>query len=313
MIESPEELHALLADTEWQDAACVRFPMPGHGQSALALQVTAYDAISAWRQLRDRIAITGRWPVVTAAWTGHGAWTGIMAEANFFDRFEYGHVRPGSHRIDQSAQAILARSWDVDIDGFLRDCNGYWESRIDEFIRFQLEAMLHRHGNAPDHAEVVRAAASVDAPKARAVERFLLDWEIAQSGLPQILDEAGLTYLDWFEPPGNPMALLLMPFTRGSEVLAHMHWFGSGTISSEMAIACLRRWEDHYGAELVAHYGTMLQMTVARRPVDIDEAFELAWEQERVAPCTTALPGVTLRDHAKALLKTDRWFLHERP
>jgi hypothetical protein len=313
MIESPEELRALLADSEWQDAACVRLPMSGGAQSALALQVTSYNAVCAWRHLRDRIAVTGRWPVVTVAWTGHAAWARNMAEADFFSRFEYGHVRPGSERIDQSAQAILARSRDVDIDGFLQDCDGYWEARMDEFIGFQLEAMVHRRGNAPDRVEAARAAASVEAPKVRAVERFLLDWEIAQSGLSQVLGEADLTYLDWFEPGGQPMALLLMPFTRGSELLAHMHWFGAGSISSETAIAFLRRWEDRYGAELVAHYGTMLQMTVARRPADIGEAFELAWEHERVAPSTTALPGVTLRDHAKALLKTDRWFLHERP
>jgi len=312
MIESIDELRALLADSEWQAAACVRLQMPGHAQSALAVEVAPYDAVSAWRYLRERIAATGRWPVVTAAWTGHGAWARNMTEADFFCRFEYGHARPGKPK-DQSAQAILARSRDVDIDGFLQDCDGYWEARIDEFIEFQLEAMVHRRGNAPDRADAERAAATVAAPKCRAVERFLLDWEIAQSGLPEVLDEADLTYLEWFEPRGQPMALLLMPFTRGSELLAHMHWFGAGSISSETAIAFLRRWEDRYGAELVAHFGTMLQMTVARKPADIDEAFELAWEHERVAPCTTALPGVSVREHAKALLKTDRWFLHERP
>lgn len=57
----------------------------------------------------------------------------------------------------------------------------------------------------------------------------------------------------------------------------------------------------------------MLQFVVARRPATAEEALELAWQQYLVAPCTMLLPGVSVRDHARALLHIDRWFLHERP
>ncbi|WP_455210808.1 DUF4253 domain-containing protein [Kaarinaea lacus] len=57
----------------------------------------------------------------------------------------------------------------------------------------------------------------------------------------------------------------------------------------------------------------MLHFDVQRKPESIDDAFRLAWEQEALAPCTTALPGESLRDHARALLAADKWFLHERP
>ncbi|WP_428268063.1 DUF4253 domain-containing protein [Haliangium sp.] len=68
-----------------------------------------------------------------------------------------------------------------------------------------------------------------------------------------------------------------------------------------------------FGAEIVAHYGTMLQLIVSRRPDDIDDAWALAYAQQLVAECTTVLPGISLRDHARALMHADRWFLHQRP
>lgn len=36
-------------------------------------------------------------------------------------------------------------------------------------------------------------------------------------------------------------------------------------------------------------------------------------EQVALAECTTLLPGVSMRDHARALLAVNRWFIHERP
>ncbi len=78
-------------------------------------------------------------------------------------------------------------------------------------------------------------------------------------------------------------------------------------------IALLKYWHEKYGSELVCHYGTVLQLTTKTLPTSPDEAFQLAWEQQTIAPCTTILPGISLRDHARELLHTYRWFLHERP
>jgi hypothetical protein len=80
-----------------------------------------------------------------------------------------------------------------------------------------------------------------------------------------------------------------------------------------VAIGFLKKWHQEYNAELVYHYGTMLQLNVGRRPTTPEAAFDLAWQQEALAECTTILPGVALRDHARSLLIVDRWFLHERP
>jgi hypothetical protein len=39
----------------------------------------------------------------------------------------------------------------------------------------------------------------------------------------------------------------------------------------------------------------------------------LAYEHERVAPCTLMLPGIPLRHYAEGLIGHRTWFLHERP
>jgi hypothetical protein len=87
--------------------------------------------------------------------------------------------------------------------------------------------------------------------------------------------------------------------------------FGPDGLAGVIAVA--RHWRTKYGAELVANWGTMLQFHVNRPPTTIKDAFDLAHEQAVLAPDTTILPNVSLRDHARALLGRTEWFLHERP
>lgn len=57
----------------------------------------------------------------------------------------------------------------------------------------------------------------------------------------------------------------------------------------------------------------MLQFVAAKPPTTLDEAFELAAQHVRVAPCTTMLPGEGVRQLARHLWGGGKWFLHERP
>lgn len=120
-------------------------------------------------------------------------------------------------------------------------------------------------------------------------------------------------HLEWFEPQEQDRFLLLMPHAQSWAAPAYMHWYGAELGGSVLAVAMLKHWQAKFGAELVAHYGTMLQLQVKTRPHNYREALELAWQQEALAPCTLALPGVELFEHAWALLEVERWFLHERP
>jgi hypothetical protein len=92
-----------------------------------------------------------------------------------------------------------------------------------------------------------------------------------------------------------------------------MHWYGTSDFGAEHYVALGRQWETRHGARLVAHYGTMIQCLVERPPASPIEAWSLACEHDLAAPCTLALPGIPLRDYARALAGWDRWFLHERP
>jgi hypothetical protein len=105
---------------------------------------------------------------------------------------------------------------------------------------------------------------------------------------------------------------LFLPCSNGWDALAYIHWYGSYD-GSENYIALGRSWEERFGAELVAHHGTMLQCLVSRPPQTIEEAWPLACEHDLVAECTLALSGISLRDYTRALVGWDRWFLHERP
>jgi Domain of unknown function (DUF4253) len=112
--------------------------------------------------------------------------------------------------------------------------------------------------------------------------------------------------------PGNAW-LLLLPMPHGEDALAYVHWYGIERGSADGFIRLLRAWRERHGAELFAHYGTMLEFEVQRPPADMDTALQLAREHERAAPCTLALPGIPLRHYALGLIGHAEWFLHERP
>ena len=145
------------------------------------------------------------------------------------------------------------------------------------------------------------------------LQRLLLRWEIEHRGPEWAAQPAPPAHLRWFDAHSEPLALLLLPTKRPADALAWLHFYGAEGIGSDAAVALLRSWEDGFGAQLVAHWGTMLQFVVERPAETLEDAFQLAVEQVSLAPCTAAKGGVSLRDHARALLHLETWFLHERP
>ncbi len=103
------------------------------------------------------------------------------------------------------------------------------------------------------------------------------------------------------------------PTPNGWDALAYLHWYAAVGRPAEAYVALGRLWERRFGAELVAHWGTMLQCYVDRPPRSLGDAWDLARMHDLVAPSTLALPGIRLRHYAPSLVGCDRWFLHERP
>lgn len=117
------------------------------------------------------------------------------------------------------------------------------------------------------------------------------------------------------QPPFDPdnAWLVLLPTPHGENALAYEHWYGLERGRVEGFIALLRRWRERYGAELFAHYGTMLEFVVTQPPADLDAALALTREHALAAPCTLDLSGTAQRHHALGLVGHGDWFLHERP
>lgn len=80
-------------------------------------------------------------------------------------------------------------------------------------------------------------------------------------------------------------------------------------------MALLKSWHERFKAELVAHdrLRLLFNFNIHQRPSTPEEAFQLAVEQETFAGSTLNLPGIPVRDHARALLHIDRWYLLDKP
>ncbi|MEW5837314.1 MAG: DUF4253 domain-containing protein [Pseudomonadota bacterium] len=123
-------------------------------------------------------------------------------------------------------------------------------------------------------------------------------------------DDDRIDYQQWSD---DALAILLLPSPHPWDALAYLHYFGASPRGSEHYIALGRAWQQRYGAELVAHYGTLLQSRVSRLPTTLEEAMQLAREHDLFAPDTLARPGVSLYNHARYLLGHEQWLLHCRP
>ncbi|WP_376690226.1 DUF4253 domain-containing protein [Wenzhouxiangella sp. EGI_FJ10409] len=285
--------------------------IPDSDQAAIAIRTSASTLIDDWKALRGMVEQTGRWPIVTIGWgQGGDGWEEAIRSADLFMREPYQSEVYDGVRHGLSPAALIAGASHVDIDQSLVEMAELNEEPIEEILEFELEQIESVYGKAPDQAEVL-AQIDTRAPTARmAMNQYLHQWLLAQGCELQV----ETAHIDWFQPQDNDtLAIVLLPTANPCDAPAYLQWFGAESIGTEVVIAMLRKWHERYGAELVCHYGTMLQFQVSTRPASIAEALRLAWEQELVAPCTTALPGVSLLEHALALMASDTWFLHERP
>jgi len=268
---------------------------------AYAVDISPDEVRVAWQQARALVKRLGRWPIVTTSW-GPAA----VGEADF-SRFYFGEG-------DNAPQAVCSRARELSREDALRwpsplDAESYFAREWRAVVQSDLDATLRRVGATPALDQVLALDLS---PDHVALERWLLEWEEARRPTTEP-EDAG--HLGWFEPDDmSACALLLLPTPASEEVPAYLSFFGAeGPGGHERLIAILRSWRGRFGAEMVASWGTMLQLDVTRPPQQLGEAFELAVEQYAVAPSTLDLAGVSIRDHARTLMHRTQWFLHARP
>lgn len=307
--ESREAWLARLQGTPLAELDWLALPVPGHagtdsGEIAWAAQVPVGGRQALWqsaRALADQGS--GRWPVVTTLWTGSTEAPDAQALAeDLFMRFPY---EQGAARDDVSPRSIASTARAFDPEDLLADLvEGAYpldeEDQLDVW-RSELEAAGVSAGEAGFDAAWAECAGD----RLR-FERWLSALEASHGAADP---ERGRQ--ERFDP--DNAWLVLLPTPHSEEALAYLHWYGMERGPVDGFIALLRRWREQHGAELWAHYGTMLEFAVRRPPGDFDTALALAREHDLAAPCTLALPGIPLRHHALGLVGHGTWFLHERP
>lgn len=296
---------AVESDIEAVRSALVPTTMPGvevtelwtGWNAAYAIEIPAARLREAWREARIVAADLGQYPCAFASFTNDPVYEDV------FERPLAGGEDSPSELIAAASGISHAQSLDLPHRPAVR---AHWRAAWEEVVDVALERTRAAYGDAPTPADI--GADDVGRDK-YALERRLLAWEQSHAAPARPLDDR---YLDWFEPPR--CSLVFLPIDRSEHVPAYVEFYGAGYRGGpERLIATLSRWRERYGAEVVACWSTMLQLCVARPPSTLEEAVDLAIEHDIVASSTLAGPGVSTRDHARALLGRSEWFLHDRP
>lgn len=304
MIGDPNELAAALEGTILGGRPVEVFDIPLHDLAAFAVAIAPDEVVAGWTAARGLLEVSGRWPVATTSWN-----LGPVDPAELFSRFPF----ETSSQHDAAPLAVLARAEAIDIAEHIAERLAALreEEPVDEWIDHEVNETYTKFGVAPSVEEVWHAIADEGLQGRVDLDRWLFGWELANVEEPTSLQPPDLGYQEWYQPSGQS-AIVFLPTPRPWETLGFMSWWASEFAGgNEPLVAVLNDWYDRFGAELVAHWGTMLQVVTSRRPSDPEAAWHLALEHELIAPDT--LQQLPVREHARTLLQANRWLLHERP
>ena len=319
MIQTPAELAKILQSTILKDSNIASLAIPESQQLAFAIEVPRSQMLDCWRLLRSLVDTTCRYPIISDfTFASTGSWYKDLVEENFFSRFYYEEEQQNGSLTSVAPESIVDAAKSLNGEEVIKRRIKEYDRIADEGWRESdwylqdLEVTQRNFSVSPNPEEAEAALNSGEIITEIDFERWLFAWELENVPNEQLLTAPDLTYLEWYDLTSAEMIpMLLLPTQVSWNTLAYLHFYGA--INSAEEIAILKYWHDRYGAELIAHYGTMLHFFVNRKPQTLMEAFELASEHYEFAFATFILPGVSIREHARALLHIDRWFLHERP
>jgi hypothetical protein len=262
------------------DVLIVQWPEPG-------------DVLTGWQAARDAMAVTGRRPVAVTDSFGDSLWFLPVEPADLT-------------RIEQASLSL--DPW-PEVCRFIDEYDEPVENVDLETITYLLG--FWRTGpewsSEPLARELQPGVPSPTTWNALQYHLFEQIWSdparVAQLNHPGGQQTSGAQ--DWFVP--DRVQLALLPTTSAWLPMTWLDYFGED--NNEVLAACLRRWHQAWGAELVASWGTMLQFVTTRRPDFGPEAWNLAREQLGLGG-SLQIPQISL---AWDLAHTNAWFLHDRP
>jgi hypothetical protein len=322
MIQEASELRDLLRGGPLQSRDVIAIDLARCRERVLAVPVDQQDLLNEWSAVRALAGQTGRWPVAAGVWSGARV---HVPTAEDFGLEPKDDLRlPGT--ICAAARELRGREALDELWEARHALEERWKSQpytwlTGDRVAWQLQATQQRCGSAPTADEVLASLRSearerhrwsgpIDAPSEYELEFDLFRWEEEHrpTTRPECPDAD-----DWFhDAPGAH--LLLLPTAQGPESLAYMSsWFVYGGVAGatyDRMVAVLTWWQERYGAELVANWGSMLQFAVRRPPASLDEAWDLAVDIDLVGP-SSGFPHV--RDYARFLWRRPTWFIHNHP
>jgi hypothetical protein len=290
-----DQVTGRLARTSLAGAAMTEVPLLE--ASTWVVDLPTGDLLPSWTQAREALADLGLYPVAITTWGEQGDWSAAQPFARFYygDESTPNDVIAGARTLavnDALGRFTTDSSWAVE----------NWE----DVVEGQLSLTRQYYDTAPDPSSVADMTAGDEV----ALERRLLEWEEALR--PTVSPDPNASF-GWFAPD-EPVGLALLPIAEPCHAAAYLSFYGAdGPGGHEALTRLMCSWQARSGAQLVANWGTMLQFVASNPPATLDDAFQLAVEHSRVAPCTTLLPGEGIRHLARHLYRGERWFLHERP
>lgn len=303
MIDTLDDMRVILSRLECFKEPLLELSVPGTRQKAYAFEVFVPDTETTWKTARTLVSRTGRWPIISTLWNAKQGFVQRVEDEDIFSRFYFeeapnsGDVRPASiiersHGVDASVFAATLRA---DFDAWVTD-----GMPANEILAYQIEQTRRVFGVAPEPSDYA-AETSVSE---LSVEKWLFDWESANAPA----QNARQWRVPWFTPENA--LILFLPTASSWESLAYLNWFGTSDFGTEKYIALGKYWEKEFGAELVCHYGTMLQCLVSNPPQAPLLAYDLALQHVSAGRSTS---GGAIRHYSRGLVGSDRWFLHDRP
>lgn len=254
----------------------------GPGGVVVVEDIAVRDVLTQWRAARSVVEQTGRWPVAFTL--------------EFAGSLDDAIGAPTAEQLD--VLQLMAESGDPWTDD--------WEPWPVEGSELEYRA------KTPSGLDLVALAErSLSLPTTEPIlDRWLYDQVLAVPGqrereLAHVAGYASTEY--WFVPDSASLALL--PTSSPWLAPAWLSYFGALGEHAWTVTAALHQWHRRWGAELVASWGTMLQVVPARRPADGEEAWQLAGELKKIG-------GSLQMDQwqlALAVAEGDAWFLHDRP
>jgi hypothetical protein len=205
---------------------------------------------------------------------------------------------------------ILQRAGGLTFPDSLRSRRAIDERQLEELLAKSTgsnpdalrDAMAKIRVVGPDGKE--RPLSVEDYDDEKAMEPEVGEWpaeEVSSPDLTIVFDNDGK-----YKPK---VYILLMPTADDTEIPAYLQLGGWNECpTAEHHVAALRSWKSRFGATIVAANADTINMLVARRPPDREEALAVAREQFLYCEDIVLQGTGTLAPLAAGLMTSDWWF-----